>query len=696
MKLEELDAKQRIIRRSAGLFIIIALCFLGLVTRLGYLQLHGKTRYTNLALGQRLRPQTIDAQRGVIYDRNYKVLAMSADAYSIYVIPSEERNSAETAEKLAPYLSMPQTEIKHLLDNSTSNFYLARKLNPSVASAIKELAIPGIRLLSRPQRFYPQGTLAAHVLGIAGIDNQGLEGLEFYYDEYLRGIPGRLELERDASNRTIPGGIQEITLPQNGKDLVLTMDSVIQYIAEKEIRSAVISTRSTRGIIFMVNPKTGEILANAIYPSFDPNDYQAYPAENRRNVGITDQFEPGSTFKIFTASAALDLGITDLEREFFSGSSWSVGGGVVRSWNGYGHGQITFQQAMEISDNITFAKLAVEMEPENFHSYLNKFGFGQKSGLDFPGEISGMLPKPGETKYGETIQWANIGFGQGIAVTPLQLVMATAAVANGGKLLQPYYVAEIHDEYGKIITRTQPQVIREVVSENTAAIMGKLLRSTVENGTAGRAEVIGFRVAGKTGTAEVPEKGGYGDERIASFVGYAPVDDPEVAVLVALFHPQTDNRYGGVLTAPVFQTVVEQTLEYLKVQRIHPSLQKDSMAVVPNVRNLPIQDGKNALAQRGLQWSYELEGDIIMDQIPSPGSKVPPRTTVNLFFYDEANLKHITVPNLVGRSMRDVSTIISELGLRLRVTGSGMAIRQTLPAGSQVPVGSVIEVEFIP
>lgn len=649
-----------------------------------------------MALGQRLRPETIDAQRGIIYDRNFKVLAMSADAYSIYVIPSDKRDPAEAARLLAPYLTLSEEEIKNRFENSSGNFYLARKLEPKTAAKIQELAIPGIRLVSRPQRFYPQGTLAAHVIGIAGIDNQGLEGIEYYYDEHLRGIPGRLEQERDASSRTIPGGIQEIVLPQNGKDLILTIDSVIQYIAEKEIRSAVISTQSERGIILMVNPKTGEILANAIYPGFDPNEYQLYPVVNRRNIAVTDQFEPGSTFKIFTASAALELGITDLQREFFSGSSWSVGGGSVRNWNGYGLGQITFKEAMERSDNITFAQLAVEMGPERFYPILSEFGFGQKTGIDFPGEIIGILPKPGEVRYGETIKWANIGFGQGIAMTPLQLLMATAAVANDGKIMKPYYVAEVHDEYGKVIYRTEPQVARQVISEETAAIMRELLRSTVVNGTAGRAEVLGYRVAGKTGTAEVPEKGGYGDERIASFVGFAPADDPQIAVLVALFYPQTDNRYGGVLTAPIFQTVTEQTLEYLGVQRVQASVEQTTMVVVPNIRNLSLPEAKDILLRNNLRWSYEFEGDYVMDQIPSPGSRVPRNSMVNLFFYDDENLKHVTVPNLIGRSMRDVSTIVSELGLRLKIVGSGMAVSQTIEPGTQIPVGSVIEVEFIP
>lgn len=673
--------------------------FLFLITllagRLVYLQVWQSSRYTQLAQAQRLRPTVIDARRGSILDRNYKTLAVSAGAYAVYVLPHLTRDPVATAMKLAPYLAMSKAEIAQVLTDQKTNIWLTRKLPIETAKSIDALGLPGIRLLERPQRFYPQGTLAAQVLGIAGIDNQGLEGLEFYYNQYLQGTPGRLEKERDATQREIPGGIERLIPPTNGYDLILTIDSTIQYIAEREIESAVLNSNSDSGIILIVNPNTGEIYANAIYPTFDPNNYQSYPTENRRNVSVTDQYEPGSTFKIFTAASALDSGITTQERSFYSGRSWSVGGGAVRSWNGTGHGQISFLQAVENSDNITFAQLAVEMKPELFHPYLAKFGFGERMGIDYPGEGRGVLPKPGQIRHGELLQWANIGFGQGVAVTPLQLIMATAAVANGGALLRPYYVAEIRDERGKVIERTQPHTLAEPISQATSKEMLEILRSAVVNGSGGRAEIIGFHVAGKTGTAEVPEQGGYGDKRIASFVGFAPANDPAIVALVALHNPQTDVRFGGVLAAPVFQKVAEQTLEYLGIKRRKASTEQSIMTVVPNVRNFPLADARQSILQAGLQWSYENPGQIVIDQIPGPGSRVAPQTTINLYFYDEINPTIVTIPNLIGHSMRDASAILSEIGLRLRIIGSGMAHRQTPQPGTKVPVGSVIEVEFL-
>lgn len=681
------------------MFVLFALLTSALCLRLGYLQLWSKSRYTNLAEAQRLQPELIDPQRGNIYDRNFELLARSIDAYSIHVIPSRERDPHQAAQQLAPFLDLSAGEIEALFrenDAKQRNFWLARKLTLEVANEIRQLNIPGIRLITRPQRFYPQGSLAAHVLGIAGIDNQGLEGIEYHYDHLLKGTPGTLRVEKDAVQRKIPGGLEVKLAPANGHDLVLTLDMTIQYIAEKELQTAVNASQSSAGIILVMDPKTGAILANAVYPTFDPNNYQAYPSAYRRNIAITDQYEPGSTFKIFTAAAALDLGIVDANRPFYSGPSWEIGGGSVRSSNIYGNGNITFLEAIERSDNIIFAQLSVEMGPERFYPYLASFGYGKKTGIDFPGEAAGILPKPGQIAHGETLQWANIGFGQGIAVTPLQLLMAVSAIANDGKIMKPYYVAEIRDEFGKIIKRTEPEVVGQPIAPETSNLLTEFLISAVNNGSGSRAKIIGVEVAGKTGTAEVPMQGGYGDERIASFVGFAPAGDPQVAVLVVLYQPQTEIRYGGVLAAPVFQTVTEQILDYLGVARKQSVVESTPMAIVPNVRNYTVAEAEKILKENHLLANHLNTGQIVRDQIPSPGSRVLRQTAVNLLFYEESEPIMVTVPNLIGKSMRDVSTVVNELGLQFRPKGSGIAVRQTPAVGTKIPIGSVIEVEFQP
>lgn len=662
-----------------------------LVVRLAYLQIYRGEELALRATAQRMRPQTIDAQRGRILDRNYKTLAVSVGADAVYALPESIRDVVGTARQLAPYLSVSEEELRKLLSSKSTSVWLARGLTVETAEAIRKLGLPGIRIVQRPQRYYPQGSLAAHVVGIAGTDNQGLEGIEYFYEEILRGRPGQQATERDAAQRSIPGGETQFVPPEPGHDVVLTIDTVIQYIAETRIQQAVISSKSERGLVLAMNPKTGEILANAIYPTFDPNYYQEVSAERRRNVAVTDQYEPGSTFKFVTAAAALDLGITDYNRTFESGVAWEVGGGKVRNLNGQSFGSLTFREAIERSDNITFAKLSVEMGPQSFHRYIQSFGFGRRLGVDFPGEIAGTVLSPNRT--GATLQWANTGFGQGIAVTPLQLLSAMSAVANGGSLMKPYFVKEILDAHGKLVQKSQPEVLDTPVDTETARAVSELLRSVVANGNGNRADIPGYHVAGKTGTAEVPEGGAYGNDIIASFVGFAPVDDPALAIMVVLYKPKVESAYGGVLAAPVFKEIMEESLEYLGIKRREEVRRRSSLTSVPNVINLSRQEAQARLAQDGLFWTMEGEGTLVTDQTPRPGVQVPAQTTVHLYF-DLGEPEDVEVPSVLGLSMFDASAKLSAAGLRVRVVGSGVAAQQSPGAGARVPKGSLVEVRF--
>ena len=661
-----------------------------LVVRLAYLQIYRGEELALRATAQRMRPQTIDAQRGRILDRNYKTLAVSVGADAVYALPESIRDVVGTARQLAPYLSVSEEELRKLLSSKSTSVWLARGLTVETAEAIRKLGLPGIRIVQRPQRYYPQGSLAAHVVGIAGTDNQGLEGIEYFYEEILRGRPGQQATERDAAQRSIPWG-DPVCPSRTWTRCVLTIDTVIQYIAETHIQQAVISSKSERGLVLAMNPKTGEILANAIYPTFDPNYYQEVSAERRRNVAVTDQYEPGSTFKFVTAAAALDLGITDYNRTFESGVAWEVGGGKVRNLNGQSFGSLTFREAIERSDNITFAKLSVEMGPQSFHRYIQSFGFGRRLGVDFPGEIAGTVLSPNRT--GATLQWANTGFGQGIAVTPLQLLSAMSAVANGGSLMKPYFVKEILDAHGKLVQKSQPEVLATPVDTETARAVSELLRSVVANGNGNRADIPGYHVAGKTGTAEVPEGGAYGNDIIASFVGFAPVDDPALAILVVLYKPKVESAYGGVLAAPVFKEIMEESLEYLGIKRREEVRRRSSLTSVPNVINLSRQEAQARLAQDGLFWTMEGEGTLVTDQTPRPGVQVPAQTTVHLYF-DLGEPEDVEVPSVLGLSMFDASAKLSAAGLRVRVVGSGVAAQQSPGAGARVPKGSLVEVRF--
>ena len=660
---------------------------------MGYLQIYQSDELTDRAIAQRMRPQIIDAQRGNILDRNYNTLAISVGADAVYALPGSIRDVEGTARQLAPFLPVSESDLVRILGStSATSVWLARGLSVETSGALRQLGLPGIRVVQRPQRYYPQGSLASHVIGIAGSDNQGLEGIEYYYDEILKGIPGRQAIERDATQRSIPGGESEFLPPVAGHNVVLTIDSVIQYVSETKIQEAVISSNSDRGLVLAMDPHSGEILANAIYPTFDPNYYQDVPAGRRRNVAITDQYEPGSTFKFVTAAASLDLGLTHNERAFDSGLFWEVGGGRVRNSDGRVFGKISFLEAMERSDNITFAKLSAEMGPERFHAYIRDLGFGDRLGVDFPGEITGMVATPRSS--GQVLQWANTGFGQGIAVTPVQLLNALCSVANGGNLMKPYFVREIRDAQGKLVEQFQPKILGNPVESETARAVSQLLRSVVVNGNGNRAEVSGYFVAGKTGTAEVPAGGVYGEERITSFLGFAPVDEPVLAILVVLYNPKVESAYGGVLAAPVFKDIMEESLEYLDVKRRLEGQQRTPFALVPNLSNFTREEAQARLAQGNFPWTMEGQGTLVTSQTPRPGSRVPVQTTVHLFFYEEDQAEEVEVPNVIGTSMRDASTILSDLGLRISIVGSGVAEEQSPGPGTKILKGSAVEVVF--
>lgn len=694
-------------RRIAALFLVLALGLFFLGGRLAYLQVFRNTWFRDKALSQRLRPVPVDAKRGVIYDRNYQKLAISISADAVYAVPAEIEDPERTAALLAPVLDMSKEELQSKLTQRYATVWIKRKLDPETARKVRELKLPGIGLVERPQRFYPHGTLAAHVLGIAGIDNQGLEGLEYQYDEYLRGVPGRIEAERDATGRQIPDGIRQYIPPKDGYDLVLTLDYVIQYVAEREIKKAVEATNSDRGLFIAMDPRTGEILALAIYPTFDPNDYQSYPAANRRNVAVTDQYEPGSTFKIVTGSAALESGVVSLQTPFFDSGEIKIGGVTVHCWKYGGHGAQTFVTATENSCNPVFAILGAELlGPERFYHYIKAFGFGQKTGVDFPGEAVGQVPVPGQIKYGETARWANVGFGQGIAVTPIQLLQAAAAIANDGIVMQPHLVREIRDKQGNVIEKIEPTVVRQVLSKEVANQFAGVMRSVVVNGSGTRAEIEGYRVAGKTGTAQVARKDGrgYGSERISSFVGFAPVDDPKIAALVVLYNPK-GQTYGGVIAAPVFAAVVKDALEHMGVEKkIEKAPQPgrapngEQLAIVPNVRNYPVSDAKKMVQSQGLRVELQGKGEIVLDQVPSPNAQVPRGTAVQLILEDKIweleQTPLVEVPNVLGLSVREAIVRLQSVGLKANVLGSGAAKIQVPEAGTLVRDGSIITVEF--
>ncbi|NLJ86462.1 MAG: PASTA domain-containing protein [Firmicutes bacterium] len=699
-KLTAMEVRKRI----ALVFLGVMFCIAVLLVRLAYLQIIQNNWYQEKALSQRMRPVPVDAKRGVVYDRNLQKLAISVSAEAVYAVPAEVRDPRATAEALAPILEETAASLEEKLVKKQSTVWLARKLDTQTARAVRALNLPGIGLVERPQRYYPHGKLAAQVLGIAGIDNQGLEGLEFFYDEYLRGTPGRVVAETDATGRQIPAGVRRFIPPEDGANLILTLDHVIQYAAERELARAVEETGSEKGVFMAMDPKTGGILALAICPSYDPNDYQAYPAQHRRNIAVADIYEPGSTFKIVTASAALDEGVVSPSTRFYDPGYIKIGGVTINCWRAGGHGSQSFLEAVENSCNPVFAELGAQgLGGERFYKYIRNYGFGEPTGIDFPGEAKGLVPVPGKVQWGEVARWANVGFGQGIGITPLQLLSATATIANNGVRVTPHFMKEIRDGNGRIIEEFVGTETR-VIKEETARVFSQILRSVVVNGSGSRAEIPGYRVAGKTGTAQVPEGGRYTDRRISSFAGFAPVDDPRIAAVVVLYHPK-GQTYGGVIAAPVFSAVVEDALQTMGVPRRREQEPKSSASlfqiqdvVIPNVLNYPRDEAESILHKSGLKYQFHGDGSIVFEQVPAPGTKVPLGTIIQLMSHDEVVYtpgdESITVPSVVGLSMREVASKLAYAGLRLQIYGSGIATRQDPAPGAKVAAESVIRVYF--
>lgn len=559
-------------RFPQGLRVRVALVFLGMTflavlawLRLGWLQLVEGSHYRTLALEQRYRAENLVAERGAIYDRNGVPLAVTVQGNAVYGVPAAVENPARAAALLSPLLREPAAELERRLSQDSPTVWLAVRLDPETAAAVERLNLNGVYVVQRPQRDYPHGTLAADILGFTGLDNQGLAGLEFHYESVLRGVPGRHFSERDPRGRAIPGGLSRVVEAVPGHDLILTLDRVLQYMVEQELAQGVAAARAEWGLAILMRPHTGEILAMATYPSFDPAKWSDYLPRAYRNRAVTDQFEPGSTLKLFTAAAALEEGVATIDTVLDAPGQLRIGGGIVHCYSPSGYGSLTLAEAIAKSCNTAFAYLGAEMiGGQTLARYLQAFGFGGRLGVDLPGEAAGSVPTPGRIA-GETLRWANVSFGQGIAVTPVQLAAATAAIANGGVLMRPYVVQAIRAPSGDVIEDRQPTPLRRVISEETAREITQAMEMVVSQGTGTRARLPGYRVAGKTGTAQIPENGVYGSKRLASFVGFAPAEAPELVGVVMLYDVQQDTAEGGRWAAPVFAEIMDRALKHLGV-----------------------------------------------------------------------------------------------------------------------------------
>lgn len=552
-------------KRLLALLVLILIMFIILASRLIWVQAVEAKRFSELAKKQRLRKELISPQRGRIYDRNFQELAISVDSATVFANPYFVKDKKEAAHKIAPILKVSEKDIYEKLSQKKGFVFLARKISVKKAKKIQDLKIEGIAQVNESKRCYPNKSLAAQTIGIVGLDNDGLSGLELFYDKYLRGKPGKLIAEKDPLGRVMPGGVIKKESADQGLNLITTIDKDIQYIAEEKIKETVEKYSAKAGIIIVMNPKNGEIYALANSPNFDLNDFSDTPREVLRNKAVTDTFEPGSTAKVIIASAALEEKIFNPDSVFHLPSQLKVADRIITDSHQRPAMDETLTEIVSSSSNIGAVLIGQELGKELIYKYISNFGMTKKTGIDFPGETCGFTPLPADWS-GSTI--GNIPFGQGFSATPLQMAVAVGIIANNGMNIKPHFLREIRDNGGRVIKKYQKDIPEKIISSKTINQMNEILKKVSEEGTAENAQVKDYQVAGKTGTAQKPLTNGRGygvGIYMSSFIGYAPASDPEVLIAVFIDEPR-GVYYGGAVAAPVFSQVAEFSLNRLQIK----------------------------------------------------------------------------------------------------------------------------------
>ena len=619
-------------------FFLFILCLLIIIViRVFYIQVFDYQKLSTLAESLWSRELPIGADRGEIYDRNSKVLATNITTTSLVLIPNQIQNKKEVAEKLSEILNSDYEDMLAHVSKKTSIERVhpeGRQLSYDIASKIDELGYDGVYLVKESKRYYPYGSVLSHVLGYVGIDNQGLSGLELTYDDYLTGKNGAIKYFSDGKgNRLELSEVYEE--PQDGIDLQLTIDLDIQLAAERELDNIMSKYTPEHALILAMDPDTGEVLAMASRPNFDPNNYQDYTTEIiNQNLPIWMTYEPGSTFKIMTLATSLEEQTVNLfEDTYYDDGSVNVDGATIHCWKSGGHGAQTFLEVVENSCNPGFVELGQRLGTNTLMSYINNFGFGAKTGIDLNGESNGILFNI--DKMGP-VELATTAFGQGISVTPIQQVTAVSAAINGGTLYEPFLVKEmLEPETKSVIYTKEPVKRRKVISEETSKLVRYALESVVANGSGRSAYIENYRVGGKTGTAQKVQNGVYMDGNyILSFIGFMPEDDPEIVVYVAIDHPQGVTQYGGVVAAPIAKSVLETAISVLDIEPSSEGMEKEynwldtKYVKLPEVTGLTVEEAKKTL--KGFSIEYSGEGENIVYQSPSANTYIKEGGTVKL------------------------------------------------------------------
>ena len=735
------------IKMNIVLALLVLVGFGVLIGRLYQLQLVDGEMYQAKALKQQLRPTAISAQRGAIYDRNMKTLAASATVWTVTLSPAELKDAdqlSKIADFLAPLLGVEREKIIER-GQKTASYYeiIKQKVDDTTADAIlrfcDENKINCVNLVEDSRRYYPYGSLASTVLGFTTSENKGAYGIESNYEKVLAGIPGMVVSAKNAKSGNMPYSYDREYEPVDGNSIVLTIDEVIQHSLERHLETAVIEHNvNNRAVGIAMDVNTGAILGMATKPDFDPNepnilcdpkalaeiavfDEQIAAASGEeaerlkserldalgkaqfaqwRNKAISDPYEPGSVFKIITASMALDTEVCRPTGEYYTCPGFHIVAGRRKAcWKAAGHGTIDFTQAVKFSCNPAFMMIGAKVGPRNFYDYFERFG------IDLPGEADGIFYDYDTLAKETGEELASSSFGQTFKVTPIQICTAVAAAVNGGRLMQPYVVSQVLDPEGNIVSTTEPVVKRQVISEQTSETMRGILEKVVgdPDGSDKNAYVPGYRVGGKTGTSEKldAKEGGEVTRRIASFMGIAPSNDPQVLVLVILDEPQMQNIYGSVIAAPVVGAIMSDILPYLKVEPQYTEAELSDIEVkVPYVTGGVVHDALSALTARGLSYKLVGDGVNVTGQIPSSGTECPKGTRVILYTDGTQPADPAEVPDVLGLSAQQANRTILNAGFNIRLVGADiegkgvMAVLQDPLPGTAAQEGTIVTVTF--
>lgn len=687
-------------RIAVILSVVVFFAFI-VVSKMLYVQVLANERFSSDSLYNRLQEVSVTPDRGLIYDVKGETLAISVEKESVYMTPSVIRESSERdsiVKDLAESLHMTEEDVNKVVDYKTADFaWLKRHAEDEEVAKLRELNYLGVGFTREYKREYPKKFLASHVLGFVGNDNIGLSGLEQQFNDKLQGNPGKLVVEYDNIGNIIPQSIRESIPATPGNNLYLTIDGTIQYIVERELRKANDKYKPEFLSCIVMDVNTGNVLAMANMPEYDPNTYGDFKPETWTNGAVSKVYEPGSTFKSISSSMFLEEDIADFDTEFSCPGYIDIDGQRLKCWvYPHAHGVITLKKGIAESCNTVMTEAALDMGKDRFYDYLAGFGMTKRTGIALPGESSPLIVSKDKVV---PFDLAAQAIGQGNAYTPIQMITATNAVANGGKLMKPQIVSKVTDRKGNVVEEIKPEIVRSVVSEDTSAKMREALESVVTDGIGRAAAVPGYRVAGKTGTAEISEGGGYLENQyVLSFSGFAPANDPLISCIVIVGKPQVKSDSGSV-AGPVFSDVVGEIMRYYnvptstKAEHVNPA-PENNLVTVPDLP-LPMnaEEARRAFLSAGLQPEFAVSGDQLVSYLPNAGTKLAPGASISLYAV-YAGSDMVVMPDLSKRTIKEAELVLRNMGLKPTLDGSGLAYKQEPQAGTKISKNVEVKVWF--